>query len=93
MVKPIIVIRTIATLLLGETAIAVFIRPNTIHGCRPTSVKIQPKELAASGRNGSRIAAVTAPRPGRRPLRIAHRNQAAAKAASVPAPIIQRKVQ
>ena len=37
---------------LGETPVAVVMRPKTSQGCRPISVKIQPKLLANNGSNG-----------------------------------------
>src|ERR1035437_5545004 len=36
----------------GETPWAVVMTPKTIHGCRPVSVKIQPKLLANNGSSG-----------------------------------------
>ena len=57
-------------------------------------MKIHPAELANSGRNGSASAVhrIGLPR-GVAPLRVAHRIQAAAAAATVPSPIISRNIQ
>ena len=71
----------------GETPVAVVIMPKTIHGCRPVSVKIQPKLLANNGSSGGEHGDRTQqPRGCRdvRPLRVDHsderRRSAAARA-------------
>ena len=51
--KTISEVSTVPAPTLGETPSAVSMTPNTIHGCRPISVKIQPNELAKMGMNGS----------------------------------------
>ena len=50
---------------LGDTPLAVVMTPNTAQGCRPSSVKSQPNELAPSGSRGTRIASRGPPPAGR----------------------------
>jgi hypothetical protein len=93
-VKPIIEIHTSAALTPGDTPAAVGIRPKTIHGWRPISVKIQPNELANSGMNGTVMAA---PVPAsaaalRLPLRMPTTSPDR-DAPNMPMPIMNRNVQ
>src|SRR3954468_20432090 len=79
---------------LGETPLAVVIRPKTIQGWRPTSVKIQPKLLARTGRSGAATAAYANHRDvGMRSLRVSHRTATAMSEVAMPSPIMKRKVQ
>src|ERR1051325_2666930 len=78
----------------GEPLSAVLKTPNTVHGWRPISVKIQPNEFASSGMATVVMAAVQSQRlVGVRPLRLAHRASAAIAMARPPKPIIRRNDQ
>ena len=79
----------------GETPFAVVISPNTTHGWRPISVKIQPKELARAAGTAARCAAPQDQRPRGRPAAPGRPAGASAAiaAASRPRPIISRKDQ
>src|SRR5688500_9328654 len=78
----------------GDTPFSVVRSPKTTQGCRPTSVKIHPNELAKRGRKGSPIAAYRIVRPrGTRPPLVAMRIQPAMAAPAIPRPIIRRKDQ
>src|SRR5689334_24371303 len=79
---------------LGETPLAVVMRPKTSQGWRPTSVKIQPKLLAKTGRSGAATAAYASHRAvGVAPLRVSHSTARAMSAVAIPSPIMRRKVQ
>ena len=71
----IIDVHTSKALTLGETPFAVVMTPNTAQGCRPISVKIQPNELAAIGRNGSSDRAADQPLAGGRATLAGHPEQ------------------
>ncbi len=98
-VNPIRLISTVPAETLGDTPADVGRSPKTSHGCRPISVKIQPNELAASGRKGSTTAQRSIHRPanvlteGARPRRVAHSIHEASAIESPPAVIIARNVQ
>src|SRR3954470_20739190 len=78
----------------GETLSAVRRWPNTVQGCRPISVKIQPNELASSGSDTDQTAARQNQRPdGSRPARVSHRPRAASSTENMPGPIISRNDQ
>src|SRR6478672_10018198 len=78
----------------GETPLAVVIRPKTSQGWRPTSVKIQPKLLAKTGRSGAATAAYANHLDvGVRPLRVSHRTASAMSAVTMPSPIMRRNDQ
>jgi hypothetical protein len=78
----------------GETPSAVFIRPNTIHGCRPISVKIHPTTMASSDSGIAQIAIRHChARAGMRPLRVSQRPVRAIRMWSPPRPIIHRNAQ
>src|SRR3954451_4863334 len=79
---------------LGETPLAVVISPKTIQGWRPTSVKIQPKLLARTGRSGAATAAYGNHLDvGMRSLRVSHRTAIAMSDVAIPSPIMRRNVQ
>jgi hypothetical protein len=79
---------------LRDTPSRVSISPNTTQGCRPISVKIQPKQLAARGRTGMTRPARNSQREvGVRPRRCAQSTHAAMAAAASPKPIMNRKLQ
>src|SRR5215207_2728348 len=92
-VKPISEVSTSDVVVPGDTPAAVGSRPNTSQGCRPVSVKIQPKAFAANGSSGNGSASQTSHRAGARPRRVTHSNQAAIATDVIPTPIINRKVQ
>src|SRR4051794_9463807 len=78
----------------GDTPVLVAITPNTSHGCRPTSVKIQPKLLPKIGSSGAAMMAQCHQRArGTRPPRVVQSARVAIRAASIPTPIISRKLQ
>ena len=87
----------------GETPVAVVMSPKTVHGWRPTSVKIQPKEFAAIGKSGAATiiqchqrARITAAGPPSRSIalrRVAHSAAIAVAIEASPAPIMSRNVQ
>ena len=61
----------------GDTPFDVFMRPKTIHGWRPISVKIQPAEMPNSGKSGrgGRGELDPAGRGHLRPLRVANQRE------------------
>ena len=76
------------------TAFSIFIRPKTIQGARPISVKIHPELLATYGR--TRAGTRSARRRGLAgtwPRIVAVSAAAARTSMSIPAPTIARKVQ
>ena len=78
----------------GDTADSVGSRLNTIHGCRPISVKIQPTIIAASESGKLHTATFhTQACFGMRPLRVSQRPTSATNTCSRPRPIIQRNDQ
>ncbi len=69
-------------------------RPKTVHGCRPISVKIQPRVLARKGRPIPAMASRYAHRPaGSLPRLVSQSPAAASSADSAPKPIIRRNDQ
>src|SRR4051794_5970864 len=60
-------VTTHAVLTVGETPLAVFMSPCTIHGCRPFSVSIQPAVLMTNG-SGTTQPASRRNHPGRASL-------------------------
>ena len=78
----------------GETADSVGSRLNTIQGCRPISVKIQPTLIAASESGKLQIAIFQIHAASAwRPLRVSQRPTTAMRTCSRPRPIIQRNDQ
>ena len=78
----------------GDTPDPVVKMPKTSHGCRPISVKIQPKLLPRMGSSGVAMTIQCHQRAlGTRPPRVCHRTTSAMSAASMPTPIISRKLQ
>ena len=68
--------------------------PKTIQGCRPVSVKIQPKLLANNGSSGvARIAQNHRRWRGIRSRRVDHNTAMAIKAPTIPSPIMIRNDQ
>ncbi len=68
--------------------------PKTIHGWRPTSVKIQPKRVGEDGQERSGDGGISSQRcVGARPLRVSHSTASAMAAAAMPSPIMRRNVQ
>src|SRR6478736_4776854 len=80
---------------LGETPSCVSMRPKTIHGWRPISVKTQPTRIAKSDAGHDQIASFHAHWGTSRLafLCVSHRPTTAVRAAMPPRPIIQRNDQ
>src|SRR5690606_3824683 len=79
---------------LGETPSAVSISPNTTHGWRPISRRIQPKLFAATGRTGRISPAGSNQRDrGVRPPRCAHHAHSTIRVVGAPSPLISRELQ
>ena len=79
---------------LPETPALVNIRPKTTHGCRPSSVKIQPKLLARRGRKTANAdARHHQVGLGNLPLRVVQSPTTDRSRASSPKPIIRRNDQ
>ena len=78
----------------GDTPLSIRITPNTIHGARPISVKIQPAELPTKGSTIAGTSSASSSRPcSNRSRSIATTAQAASSSISKPAPTITRKFQ
>src|SRR4051794_8728834 len=80
---------------LGETPSSVSMRLNTIHGCRPISVKIHPTRIAMRDAGHAQVASfhAHAGTPRFAPLRVSQSPPTAVSAAIEPRPIIHRKDQ
>ncbi len=94
-------VHTVAEPTDGETPSAVSIRTasgpvgfgTTTQGCRPISVKIQPKELAKNGATTTSVAARANQRCTGRPRRVPQRPASASRIVTSPRPIISRNDQ
>lgn len=87
-------VSTSASETLRDTPLRVSISPNTIHGWRPISVKIQPKELASNGSTGMASPARSSHLLlGVRPLRWLQSTSRAIAPAAIPKAIMKRKLQ